>query len=456
MIYLLLFLVVLSGIAVWRNPHYLQKVMYDIKNILGGVFRFVRFMCEWLKTIYERQQTYCINQNMSPYLEVIRRMNLCKYFQFISCEPLNGDITIFNFEIMGIHPEYRENMDVLKNILTATLRDFYIMRLGVRDAPPVFLSYVQEGELAFWVANNLHGARLLADRLVSDTQIERPTENIVLTDEYTTSKYVLLGFDLDMYEVYHQRKKVELNIEKLVHGLVIGASGSGKSFFGLFFLRNLLHKYNSEDGGNNVILYVCDFKMSKETDFLSGYKYYYAGEECEKGLIEFYEEYRSVKNGKYDGRKIRLLWFDEWGGYMLWKSHMNKKQSDMQKEMLQEILMLGRSLKCCVWIGIQRPDSQYVPARENFMSTICFCSAGLSPELKRMAGIDDELGRKIKEHGYYNCGEAIVLKDGEKPAFLKVPSLDIGRIQNEILDALACADGEAGSTDKSQPHSSIT
>lgn len=90
------------------------------------------------------------------------------------------------------------------------------------------------------------------------------------------------------------------------------------------------------------------------------------------------------------------------------------------------------------------------------MSTICFCFAGLSPELKRMVEIDDELSRKMKEHGYYNRGEAIMLRNGGMRGFLKVPPLDIGRTQNEILDALVCADGEAGSTDESRPHNSIT
>lgn len=117
--YLILTLIVLGGVSACCNSHYFLVAMYIIKIIFDILSRFLHFICEWIKTLYRRKQTYCIYQNMSSYIEAVRKMNLCKYFQFVRHEPLNGDITIFMFEIMGIHPEYLQNMEVLKNILTA-------------------------------------------------------------------------------------------------------------------------------------------------------------------------------------------------------------------------------------------------------------------------------------------------------------------------------------------------
>lgn len=392
----------------------------------------------------ERRQEYNIYQIIDPYIETLKTMKLAKYIRFVTNYPISCDVEEFQFEIYGINDEYKKDINVLKQLLTLKLRDFYLEKLG-NFAPCIYLTFLKEGEFTFWIAKNKHGDKVITDRMELDRKMERPYIQSKLWD-MTDGNVLMLGWDMEIYEEYGIKKPIILDIWKKPSGLITGASGSGKSYFVTILLNHILQVY-----GELVVIYYCDFKSSEDTQYLSQYCCYYAGEKCGDGFAAYYEEYQAVKAGKRDG-KLRLIFFDEWAGFQLWEMQRSRKQAEIYKGMLQEILLMGRSLLCGAWIILQRPDSTWISARENFHNICCFLSGGVSSELGKMISLEEEITKKIKQRDFFRTGEAIFKSDGEKTKFMAVGEIpDIATYQQQILNVLLREDGEAGSTEAATP-----
>lgn len=421
-----------------------QTIANIVNSINEKIYYIWRFAKNRVSILLERKQVYCIYQNLTPYIETIREMRVAKYIRFANSYLINQDVEAFRFEIYGINSDYKKDSNVLKQLLIVKLRDFYIEKLG-DFAPCVYLTHLQEGEFVVWVARNRHGDKVILERMESDRKRECPDTQDKLWD--VVEKNILtLGWDLEVYEEFGLKKSIILDIRKKPSGLVTGASGSGKSYFITILLNHILQVY-----GDSVVVYYCDFKSSEDTEYLSQYCRYFTGEKCADGLVAYYEEYQAVKDGKRDG-KLRLIFFDEWAGFQLWETQKSKKQAEVYKGMLQEILLMGRSLLCGAWVILQRPDSSWLSGRENFHSICCFLSGGVSSELGRMISLEEEITDKIKQRDFFQIGEAVYKSDGEKSKFMKVGEIpDISVYQQQILAALLRTDGEAGSTESATP-----
>lgn len=425
----ILMVLLLGCIVAFLFVNYPER-MTGIFNELLRIVRMIynRIMIEW-----ERNQTFAIYQNLMPYIEDLKKLCVAKYINFSNNYSLDGDIEVLRFEIYGINKEYLEDKSVLEQLLTVKLRDFYSERLGSR-VPYIYLRYVEEGEFTFFVSKNLHGNKYLT--YLMKKNLRKKDEKSKLEDITDTDK-VFLGWDLLAWENQHLRKKITLDLTHHVHGLVTGTTGSGKSYFVCLFLHHLLHVYRDE-----IKLFYFDFKKSSDMSFMSKYENYYAGTNCMNGLEKYYEEYCAVRDGKLVDKKIRLLVFDEWAGYCLWLQQVDKKTAERHKGMLQEIILMGRSMLCAVWIILQRPDSVWLQGRENMMATICFLSGGVSNELSRMIQLEDEVVDEIKKRDYFDVGEAVIKLDGEKTKFMKVPKMqNVDIYKQEIMDVLAHTDG---------------
>lgn len=237
---------------------------------------------------------------------------------------------------------------------------------------------------------------------------------------------IKVGFLLDLWDRRAVRLPISIPYLTNIHWLICGNSGSGKSYFVLYLLRNLLQSL-----GDRIVLWFCDFKSSEDFSFLSEYARYYAGAGCKRGLEEFYGEFEAVKNGSVKDDKIRLLFFDEWAGFQVWETSRDKKQAELYKQMLLEVLLMGRSMRCGVTVIMQRNDAAYIQGREQFFVTVAF--GKMSVEMKRMVMGGEELEQK----SVYQPGEGIIKSDSEGTRFLKVPQLrDPETVKQQILDAL--------------------
>lgn len=235
--------------------------------------------------------------------------------------------------------------------------------------------------------------------------------------------FIKVGYNWDIWDRRAIRLPIAIPYLTNIHWLICGNSGSGKSYFVLYLLRNLLQCL-----GDKVTLWFCDFKSSEDFSFLADYVRYYAGADCKRGLEEFYAEFEAVKSGSVKDERIRLLFFDEWAGFQVWETSRDKKQSELHKQMLLEVLLMGRSMKCGVTVIMQRNDAAYIQGREQFFVTVVF--GKMSAEMKRMVMGTEELEQKE----IYLPGEGIIKSDSKGTTFLKVPQLrDLNQVKQQIL-----------------------
>lgn len=210
---------------------------------------------------------------------------------------------------------------------------------------------------------------------------------------------------------------IKLDIKSFCHLLLVGSSGSGKSFALLFLLGSLL----KDNPTTNV--YFLDFKSSPEFKFLAPYKHFYSGDDCYQGLLDYYQEFCDArKNGTSKTRAV-LIW-DEYPAAIAYYTNRDKlektKYASEILNIISEILMLGRGngagFGC--WICCQRPDSTLFNggSRENFMIYTVLASGGISPEMKRMVLPDEIIPDRI-----YQKGEGLLKAEGHALMEVKFP-----------------------------------
>lgn len=201
-----------------------------------------------------------------------------------------------------------------------------------------------------------------------------------------------------------QPQPISIDISSHCHALITGASGSGKSYALLYLIGNLL-KSNV-----NTIIYFLDFKNSADFEFLNDYPYFYSGDACYQGILDYYTRFCDArKNGKNTQRYILI--FDEYPAfinYLTTKDKQDKsKNCNNVLSAVSEILMLGRGIKFGIWIVTQRADSTLFSngARDNFMIVIGL--GRMSKEQKGMLFSGEDIPDKI-----YHQGDGILLADG--------------------------------------------
>lgn len=189
-------------------------------------------------------------------------------------------------------------------------------------------------------------------------------------------------------------------------GLVVGQSGSGKTFLCKQILARIQLTIPCE-------IFVLDFKSDKDFDKLSESKRFYRYMECSKGLQDFYNRFQLRQSGQDKERYPLVLFFDEWSSYC---NAIEKKLVEEDKKMLGIIVSLGRSFRCHVIISQQRADAIYFNQfRDNF--SMCIGMGNLSDESRRMLFPDyakELLPDRQRGTGY-------VAFNGQKPIPIFVP-----------------------------------
>lgn len=241
---------------------------------------------------------------------------------------------------------------------------------------------------------------------------------------------VEIGFDLDCWVNYGRKFPITVPYDKMIHWQILGNSGSGKSYYTLYLLRNLLVA-----AGKKVKIWFLDFKNSEDFAFMKGYERYFAGSDCGAGLTDFYNEFQRVKSGEICDGVLRLCFFDEVAGFQIWESAQDKKQAERYKAMLLEVLLLGRSMLCGVTVIMQRNDAAYISGRDQAFVTVCFGKMGR--DFKAMVMQGEELEQK----DIYLPGEGIIKIDSMGTRFFKAPKLrNIDKVKGQIVAALGgCA-----------------
>lgn len=242
---------------------------------------------------------------------------------------------------------------------------------------------------------------------------------------------MVFGYEREAFVKYGITIPIKLEISTYPHMLLTGASGSGKSQTLLFLIGKLL-QYMPD-----IVPYICDFKNSHDFDFLSEYPYYYTGQGCYEGIMDYYHRFSEIReNRSLQGKKRYLLICDEYPAlvnYLQMKDKSEKtKFSNEVLNAIAEILMLGRGISCGCWLLTQRPDAMLFSngARDNFMLVIALSS--VSKEQKSMVFAGQELPDEI-----LGVGEGVLLADGREIVTVKYPFIeDAANWKQHILQIL--------------------
>ena len=203
-----------------------------------------------------------------------------------------------------------------------------------------------------------------------------------------------------------QIQYISWNAVRSPHLLVVGATGSGKTY-GVMLILGRIANHIPE-----AKLILCDYKHD-DFKFLDGTKRYYSFDGCTEGLNVFFQEFQKRQEGTDLSRDFRMLVFDEWASYI---SMLDKKAAEEAKRKLSTLLMLGRSFNCHVLVSQQRADAAYFStARDNFNVVIAL--GNLSKESRDMffSGFKDEM-KPVR-----NLGEGYMLVNGAQLHHIQVP-----------------------------------
>lgn len=141
---------------------------------------------EWIKKKYFiyilRKIVFQVKQDIRPFEDAVKKLNICKYVKGWYFMELSTDILELHFHIIGIADEYIKKLKYLSVLLNQVLQDFYIERLGNLRYPLVYITYIQEGEVVFWVAKNAYGNLLIQDRANADDRRDMPNTEELKND----------------------------------------------------------------------------------------------------------------------------------------------------------------------------------------------------------------------------------------------------------------------------------
>ena len=227
-----------------------------------------------------------------------------------------------------------------------------------------------------------------------------------------------LIFDARTIQIGGKPAYLYWNYTRNPHFLVIGATGSGKTYFE----KLLLGRISTRLSGAKVL--ICDYKHD-DFRFLEGSRNYYAYDQCGDGLDFFLKSFQRRQQGENPSRSFRLLVFDEWASYL---SMLDKKSAEAAKSKLATLLMLGRSFNYHVLISQQRADASYfATARDQFSNIISF--GNLSREGRDMffSSFKDQI-QPVRR-----LGEGYMLTNGVTLHHVQVPHVrDEERLENAI------------------------
>lgn len=215
------------------------------------------------------------------------------------------------------------------------------------------------------------------------------------------------------------------DLRQLPMVLIVGASGSGKSYLLKFIFASLL-KYQAI-----MEIFCLDFKNSGDYEFMDA-EHLSVGKDCVEMLDKVYKRYKQIKEDNMSN--IVLCVFDEYAAFITWLNSYDKKLGKKAMDQVQEILMMGRRINknnggAYMITVLQRPDSAYFgTARDNYFVKIIM--KDVTRSIRTMLEIDE---KDIPEEHKARTGHGIMIVDENIYAFI-VPTYD-ETLMNAMLTA---------------------
>jgi DNA segregation ATPase FtsK/SpoIIIE-like protein len=192
---------------------------------------------------------------------------------------------------------------------------------------------------------------------------------------------ITLGINRKFWEESGAELPVQWDYNRLPHCLIVGATGSGKTYASALILGRVGKKIE------NSSITLCDYKHD-DFKHLDGAANYYGYMDCKSGIDKFYSEFQDRQHGRDERRTFKLLYFDEWTSFL---NDLENKEATAYKKKLSTLLNMGRSFNVYVLVSVQRADAEiFEKARDNF--NIVIALGNISKESRNMlfSGIEKE------------------------------------------------------------------
>lgn len=214
-----------------------------------------------------------------------------------------------------------------------------------------------------------------------------------------------------------------LDWNKTPHISTIGGTGSGKTFLNKLIIARVSLKIPDSS------VTVLDFKAF-DYKFCINCKNLYEFNKVKEGLEQYHNRFLLRQQGKDESRTFNLLVIEELGSMM---SYFDKKEVEIMKAMIGNLIFMGRSVNFHLLVSTQRPDASYFNAgvRDSIGAVISL--GNMSKEGKSMlfSGFQDEM----KEH--HGQGSGYMLMNGTELFSIKVPQVqNVAKLENYIQQAL--------------------
>lgn len=180
---------------------------------------------------------------------------------------------------------------------------------------------------------------------------------------------------------YKHLKPIEFPLDsglliRVINFLLIGGTGTGKSYFLKIYIVNLLMFYL------NAKLVLCDYKNGKDFSCYSDCLNYYGYTKVIDGINSVYEELkRRQESDNNNENEVIIFVIDEYNSFLL---SLDKKTREDVLDKMSEILFMGREYKIIPIISMQRADSVFFKngGRDQFKNILAL--GNISKEQKEM------------------------------------------------------------------------
>ncbi|MBR2403259.1 MAG: hypothetical protein IKB01_10940 [Lachnospiraceae bacterium] len=172
-----------------------------------------------------------------------------------------------------------------------------------------------------------------------------------------------------------------------------------------------------------------DFKGEDSLNFLEGSDFFFRYMECFDGLDRFYQRFLDRQSGKDKTRTPIFLYFDELAAAV---NASEKKEAELLKKKIANLLMLGRSFNVFCILSLQRPDAAYISARFNIQLVVALHNLDASGKEMFFNEVKDEMQNDRKR------GTGYMLEGGANLYKVVVQSVnDMDKLHQTILDKLS-------------------
>jgi hypothetical protein len=272
-----------------------------------------------------------------------------------------------------------------------------------------------------WLVNYRQQAKNSNDTPIADKSDKG------LYDLDPNRKDVILRIGL-MTELLHlgEREFAEINLTKSPHLAVVANSGGGKSYL----LSQILQQISIMNGS----IWLADFKNGGDYgDFDTNIHRYYSRQNYTKSI----EDFDKLVNDKIINRgsenqdnSVCVLVLEEYGTFL---NSLDKKQAEMTKKIVANLLFTARFLNCFVLICSQRLFAEQLlyGCRDSLTNVIMLADPS-SESLQAFTSADER--SEMKPH---QQGEGYLIREGRKPLEITVTTIsDHDRLKAAIAKAV--------------------